>query len=168
MDENHDEYRDPVPSAHPAWQDWDGEIWYYNKRANYYYNRNGTLLHRAIWAKVHGTIPDGHEIHHINRDRTDNRLVNLQLLTIAAHRSLSCRERDDPLWCENRGERTSRGLYNYWANRQPRDVTCAICGNIFQSTGMRAKNCSGQCRKEGARRYAVRARVLREQGQPSR
>lgn len=38
------------------------------------------LAHRLAWFYVHGTWPP-HEIDHINRDRADNRLINLRLAT---------------------------------------------------------------------------------------
>lgn len=35
--------------------------------------------HRAVWIDNHGAIPDGAVIHHINGDKMDNRIENLQL-----------------------------------------------------------------------------------------
>jgi hypothetical protein len=37
-------------------------------------------VHRIIWEAFNGAIPDGFEIDHINDDRADNKLTNLQLL----------------------------------------------------------------------------------------
>lgn len=44
--------------------------------------------HRVIWAIVHGEWPDN-DVDHINRNRMDNRLVNLRL----AKRCDNCRNR---------------------------------------------------------------------------
>ena len=48
--------------------------------------RNGTVkqqcrVHRIIWIAQNGIIPSGMVIDHINNDKTDNRIENLQLLT---------------------------------------------------------------------------------------
>lgn len=37
--------------------------------------------HRLIWEAVHGPIPDGMQINHINGVKTDNRIDNLELVT---------------------------------------------------------------------------------------
>lgn len=37
--------------------------------------------HRVIWTFFNGTIPDGMQVNHINEVKTDNRLVNLNLMT---------------------------------------------------------------------------------------
>lgn len=39
------------------------------------------LVHRLIWETYNGEIPEGFEIDHINRNKLDNRLENLRLLT---------------------------------------------------------------------------------------
>ena len=38
-------------------------------------------IHRIIWTAVHGIIPEGMTIDHINNDKHDNRIENLQLMT---------------------------------------------------------------------------------------
>jgi len=45
--------------------------------------RKQLRLHRLIWMAVHGIIPSGQVIHHINRDKADNQIANLESLTCA-------------------------------------------------------------------------------------
>lgn len=48
-------------------------------------NANGikkhVRAHRIVWMAVNGEIPDGYVVDHINNNKTDNRITNLQLLT---------------------------------------------------------------------------------------
>jgi len=46
---------------------------------------NRMLMHRYVWEKEIGKIPDGWDIHHINEDKTDNRIENLECLPKAEH-----------------------------------------------------------------------------------
>jgi hypothetical protein len=157
----------PIRSAAPAFYDWDGERWYYNKRMGYHLNRSGSLLHRSLWIKVHGPIPDGYEVNHINRWRHDNRLENLELLTVTNHRRLTVEQRTDAAWTEGRSERTSKGLTEYWKQREARAVVCVECGKTYFSTGMRAKFCDPNCRAAAGRRKNRDARARRRQGERS-
>lgn len=44
-----------------------------------------TLMHRYVWEKEKGAIPDGWDIHHINENKADNRIENLECLPKAEH-----------------------------------------------------------------------------------
>lgn len=49
------------------------------------FNANGKhvtkLVSHVIWEAFNGPIPPGYEVNHINEDKTDNRLCNLNLLS---------------------------------------------------------------------------------------
>lgn len=76
----------------------DGRIWskWFKNYINGYINPSGyvqVLLkctdgkqrkfywHRVIWFAFNGEVPEGMEVNHINEDKTDNRLCNLNLMT---------------------------------------------------------------------------------------
>ena len=41
--------------------------------------------HRLVWATHNGPIPPGHCVHHLNGDRLDNRIENLECMTEEDH-----------------------------------------------------------------------------------
>lgn len=43
-------------------------------------NRKDFQYHQVVWVWFNGLVPEGFEIDHINNQRLDNRLENLQLL----------------------------------------------------------------------------------------
>ena len=52
--------------------------------------RKGKLCqeHRLVWESIHGPIPSGYHIHHLNGDRLDNRVENLEIMSASAHGKL--------------------------------------------------------------------------------
>ncbi len=65
---------------------WNGNK--YTRRPNGYYARTSKgrrYLHIEMWEQANGPIPDGLEVHHADGDKTNNRLVNLELLTSSEH-----------------------------------------------------------------------------------
>lgn len=44
-----------------------------------------TYLHRDLWEAAHGPIPEDHDIHHIDEDKGNNDLSNLECLKHEHH-----------------------------------------------------------------------------------
>ena len=59
------------------------------------------FLHRFIWEQANGPIPQGMQIDHLNRNKSDNRLENLDLKTPSEHGRKTFRTvyiNNDPCW----------------------------------------------------------------------
>jgi len=62
----------------------------YTRRPIGYYgctNNNRTYLHRVVWESVNGKIPKNYDVHHIDNDRTNNHIDNLELISKSEHAS---------------------------------------------------------------------------------
>ena len=71
-------------------------------------------LHRLVWESFNGSIPEGYEVNHINEDKTDNRLCNLNLMT-----------RTQNVNWGTKIERTSQNLRGIHINRKDQSVPVA-------------------------------------------
>lgn len=50
-------------------------------RVNHGRNKFYRDAHRLIWEAVNGPIPEGMQVNHINGIKTDNRIINLEVVT---------------------------------------------------------------------------------------
>lgn len=136
---------DPVP-GYPAFFDWAGRRWYLNKSSGYYTNNDGYLLHRAVWGAANGPIPEGSEINHVDLDRSNNRITNLQVLSKVEHLKWHAQLKAvyPPLRKPTSPEQAEYSRKG-WERRRGNliDLTCEWCSASFQKpAGSTAKYCS--------------------------
>ena len=64
-----------------------GGIKFVPHNMGYYRRSDGDrgLMHRYVWEYYYGKIPMGNDLHHINHDKTDNRIENLEIYTKSEH-----------------------------------------------------------------------------------
>ena len=65
----------------------------------------GYHVHRFIWESFNGLIPDGKEINHIDGNKKNNKLQNLQLLTHQQNCKKSAKDRDYKFTAKNHENR---------------------------------------------------------------
>ena len=63
----------------------------FSLRSNGYYSKTTDermLMHRYVWEKEKGKIPDSYDIHHIDEDKANNKIDNLECLPKSEHTRL--------------------------------------------------------------------------------
>ena len=145
-------------------------------KSNYYLNSkhskgNNKRLHVAVWEHYNEQpVPDGCEIHHIDRDKFNNDISNLNCMTQKDHREYHANNMSEETkqklrlnLIENAVPKSkewhaspeglawhSMNFKTYWANKKPKQYACTQCGKEFESLnnyGVEGnKFCGNNCR----------------------
>ncbi|MBR0289662.1 MAG: HNH endonuclease [Selenomonadaceae bacterium] len=141
-------------------QKFNGEIYRKNKGGHY---TRPASIHRDVWSYYHGEIPKEHDIHHVDEDKNNNDVSNLQCLSKSQHRSVHnknltpveytcqfCGKIFTSNKTDNNVQFCSKTCYNKWAHRKKTEVRiCVICGNSFTiSKYSPTLTCSLSCRSQ--------------------
>ena len=84
---------DAMVAEKPKRIDFGGDKFYWNRWTGYYQSPyTNKKLHRVAWELASGPIPDGFDIHHIDHDKRNNDLSNLEIISHGEHSAMHNRE----------------------------------------------------------------------------
>lgn len=121
-----------------------------------------TSLHRYLWAKANGPIPDGFVIHHRDKNSSNNSLTNLECINTAAHGKIHGPDRGESNRQNIKLARAGANAWHsskdglewhraqsakFWAAREANIKSqCVICGAECLAFLRAKKFCSAKCK----------------------
>lgn len=152
-------------------QYFNGKHYWKQKRTGYYVNANMSphSLHRQVWIYHNGEIPKGLVIDHIDRDKDNNQIDNLRLVSLSENnkniseqekqRRIEWMDKIRPLtkeWHKSEEGRKwhSRHGVEVYSKRPPIKKICAHCGKEFWTTqySKTTRFCGENCQMKARRR----------------
>lgn len=147
-----------------------GRKFYLDKKKGYWISTDYPRIraHQWVWLSIHKVIPKGYHIHHVNDNKSDNRIENLEMIKAARHLSYHMQ---DPLrkakasemankyrhltkeWHaseEGREWHKAHGLMT-WVNRKPINIICKICEKESKTKTYHQEFCSNACKSKWRR-----------------
>lgn len=154
----------------------NGRSFVKDEKTNYYLSsrpfENGKRkrLHVYVWEYYNGVIPKGYHVHHIDHDKGNNEISNLQIMTTSEHMKHHQATLSDELvekrrrnliekavpaskaWhASKEGKKWhSENAKKMMQNRQLQSYSCTYCGKEFQTKHRYPKNknrfCSNNCK----------------------
>jgi hypothetical protein len=142
---------------------------FHRQKDGYWANMMPIHAHRWVWINHHGAIPKGMDIHHIDGDKNNNEINNLEMLSRSDHLK---RHWEDPNLREERrkfldeirpkvhewlrsdeGRKSqSESSIKAWKKRKTVTLACIECKKEIQTMQPWAKFCSDVCDKRWRRR----------------
>lgn len=154
--------------------EYNGERFYLQSSKKYFQSGRKDCversLHRRVWSDVHGPIPDGMVIHHIDGDWRNNNINNLELLDNKEHcqmhmamrwkdqdqsdafkKGLEAAQEEAKKWHSSEEGRAwhSENARKSWGVKIKHIVNCVACDAEIQTYfPKRTKTCSKSCRQK--------------------
>ena len=101
------------------------------------------FVHQCVWEAFNGPIPQGQTINHINGNKLDNRLSNLEMC--------SCKENNRKAWDMGLFERVRKNQSKRWLSRgNPKNVL-----SKEQAREIVERNLAGERQKDLAKEFGI-------------
>lgn len=152
-------------------QQFNGKNYWKDKKTGYYKNAQVSphSLHRQVWEHHNGKIPKGLIIDHIDRNKDNNQITNLRLITISENNKnvseeiTQKRRLNMVLACEKAKSWHKSELGKKWHSemakeaykkRKPIEKICSHCGKKYLTTkhSESARFCGQNCKMKARRR----------------
>ena len=154
----------------------DGMSFRRDKRTGYYLAgnaRNGgrrKRLHVYVWEYYNGAVPEGYHVHHVDHDKYNNDIDNLQLLSKKEHAKHHARNMSEETKAKLRKQLIEKAVpkskewhaskegkewhskhgYDTWKTRKPKTYECTYCGKEFETLNRYSESsnhfCSNNCK----------------------
>lgn len=162
------------PAKYPI-QEFNGRRYYRRPGPSGYYRCDpkfgGRYLHRVVWEYHHGPIPDGHHIHHLDGDASNNSIENLEAMHAEDHamhhwvhdgaKPQNCAgflatirlKAAEAKRCPEYRRRASAAAKKDAESREPQQYDCAWCRKPYwvkygyRKKGFCSMSCQGMARK---------------------
>lgn len=144
----------------------DGRAFRRDKKTGYFLNSTiHKRLHVYVWEHYNGRVPKGYHVHHIDKDKNNNEIENLQLLTSTEHNRLHASQWTDERreWArgnllenavpaskewhksEEGKEWHSKHGKEAYKNRTEKEYICTCCGKPFKTKNRYGKGQNTFC-----------------------
>lgn len=160
--------------GYPKYQEYNGVKFCRDEKTGYYLNSTLRIrMHRYVWECEVGEIPEGYEIHHIDKDKSNNKLENLALMKREAHNALHAADEEKKKKLRENANRARKYASEWhgspegieWHKKQAKHIqevvkakefVCQRCGKSFLAKPMgKHKYCSNACRAAARRDSGV-------------
>lgn len=142
---------------------------FYQDKKGYWVNGMPIHAHRWVWINHNGVIPPKMDIHHIDGDKSNNEIDNLQMLSRSDHLKLHWEEglfdveqrriqlTEARKWLKTPQGRKKQSIKakEGWKTRKPLTKKCLDCEKDFETYQRWAKFCGEACYMRNRRRMKI-------------
>jgi hypothetical protein len=128
-------------------------------------------MHTVVWEFYNGKVPKGHHVHHIDGDKSDNSIENLELMTASEH--TSSHWTDEKRELARKHAEKIRPMTKKWhaskeghkwhvehgietlGNIEPFERKCIYCSKKYITKTYHQNFCSNKCKSADRRKRGV-------------